>query len=475
MFKANLSLRRRHRAVVGLGAAVASLALTGVASAAVTVVTPDVSKTFAAGGSCPTTATSSNLTTAIQNATGTNNTLVLEPGIYCPVTPSGQNTITISHNLNIVADHSFQATGGLANIEVAGTDATGANLFTVNSGVNLTLEGFDVEAGGLSGGSVFTNNGAITTWGMEFEANPTPSIINATASSSATLNDSTVDGSLGDALVNYGTMTLDEADVTNGSGHAFVIEPGSVTKAYNTLIAGNNTVSGNCSIGTMTTAVATIADDSTCGSQVALNTDVDNYVGPAASAPGTGQENTNGGPATSVILQTNPDTSLLGNSSYCFKTDQRFFVNPIIAGKVACDIGATTDEADATTGAPDANSATRETTAPTCQVTSTAPDGSSQSVALADPGSGIGPELGLATDNPSNTLATAYPPPSAVPVPSYAVDNLQITNGSVSFTSPSAPVLSLSLTAGSKSTPGIGNSQWSFTGLNWAGVAKNCY
>ena len=33
----------------------------------------------------------------------------------------------------------------------------------------------------------------------------------------------------------------------------------------------------------------------------------------------------------------------------------------------------------------------------------------------------------------------------------------------------------LELTAGNKTTPGVNNSQWSFTGLNWAGVATNCF
>jgi hypothetical protein len=472
MFKANLSLRR-HRAVVGLGAAVASLAFTGVASAAVTVVTPDVSTTYASGGSCPATATSSNLTNAIQNATAANNTLVLEPGIYCPVTPSGQSTITLSHNINIVADHSFQATGGLANIDVSGIDATGANEFTVAPGTDVTLEGFDIENGGMSGGSVFTNDGTLTAWGMEFEANNTPDIINATAASVVTLDDSSVDGSLDSALTNYGTMTVDEADITNGSGRAFIIEPGSTTDVYNTLIADNNTAEGNCQTGTITAGAGDIADDNTCGPHVTVNTDVDNYLG--ASANGfTGNEYTNGGPATSVVLTTNPDTSLKGVSQYCFMTDQRFFVNPIIGGKVACDIGATTDEADPSTGAPDANSATQETTAPSCVATGGV-SGVSQTVALSDSGSGIGPEIGLATDNLANTVATAYPPPAASPVPGYAVDNLQISNGSVSFTSPTAPQPSLTLTAGNKTTPGVNNSQWSFTGLNWAGIAHNCY
>ena len=178
---------------------------------------------------------------------------------------------------------------------------------------------------------------------------------------------------------------------------------------------------------------------------------------------GTGGDNTNGGPETTTKLASNSFTTGQGNSAYCATVDARFFVNPVVSGQIQCDIGAVT------------TAATQKTTGPSCRVTGGV-SGVSQNVTLSDTLSGIGPEAGLETANPSNTIATAYPPTAAVPVPGYSVSNLQITNGSVSFTSPTSPTTSaVVLTAGNKTTAGVNNSQWSFTGLNWAGVATNCF
>jgi len=489
MFKTHSALPTSAKAAIALGAAVASLAFAGVASAAVTVVQPDTISA-SAGGSCPASATSSNLTTAIENATAATNTLVLIPGLYCPVTPSGQTSITIAHNLNIVADHSYQSTLGLPGIAIQGNDATGlAALFTVPSGVSVTLEGFDIEYGGAGSysGVTFLNGGTITTWGQTFSGDATPDIDNATTGSVADLYDSTVENNNGDALENQGTMTLQETSVVNNNGHGLDILPGSKTYAYNSLIAANNT---DCFLGKFTNAAATdgdLDDDGTCGVQHSDVTDIDNYVGTGASVLGTGEDNTNGGPSSTVTLAPNPYTTLKGNPAYCFTTDQRYFVNPVVGGVPQCDIGSVTGSNDGNgpqygypnspywSGTPVANSATQETAAPSCTVTG-GTTGVSQQVTLSDPLSGIGPEIGLDTDNPSNTVATTYPPPAAVPVAGYDVDNLQISNGSVSFTSPTAPtVAGLVLTAGNKTTAGVDNSNWSFTGLNWAGVAKNCF
>jgi hypothetical protein len=480
MFKTHSALPRSVKAAVGLGAAVASLAFAGVASAAVTVVQPDQPTSAAQSGSCPGSATSSNLTNAIDNSAA-GDTLVLVPGLYCPVDPSGQSTITIAHNLNIVVDHSYQSTLGLPNIEVQGIDALGANEFTVNSGVNLVLEGFNINLGGGPGGNTFVNNGSITTWGMTFDSNYTPAIDNATSSSTAVLNDSTVSDGIADGMTNSGTMTLTDVSLVNNSGHALDILPGSKTYAYNTLIADNGT--NGCFLGKFTNnpAPGSLDDDGTCGVQYSDNGDIDSYIGTSASVNGTGEDNTNGGPASTTTASPNNDSTLKGNSSYCFTTDERFFVNPVVGGVIKCDIGAVTGSNDGTTGGeyasgnPVPNSATQETTAPSCTVTG-GTSGVSQQVTLKDLFSGIGLEIGLDTDNPSNTVATAYPPPLAVPVAGHNVSNLQISNGSVSFTSPTSPTLSgVVLTAGNKTTPGVNNSNWSFTGLNWAGVAKNCF
>lgn len=273
--------------------------------------------------------------------------------------------------------------------------------------------------------------------------------------------------------MNSGTLTLQDSSLLNNTGHAIDINTGSHTYAYNTLVGNNGT---GCFGGKFTNnpAPGSLDDDGTCGAQYSDQSGIDNYLAGNAQTFYTGNEYTNGGPDSTTALPPNSYTTLKGNSTYCLTTDARFFVNPVSAGHIQCDIGAVTGSLD-NNGNPVANSATQQTTGPSCRVTGGSL-GVSQQVTLLDTASGIGPEIGLATDNPSNTIATTYPPPLAVPVAGYDVSNLQITNGSVSFTSPTSPTTSgVVLTAGNKTTPGVNNSQWSFTGLNWAGVAKNCF
>lgn len=455
MLKAHSMSRIGLKAAAGLGAAVASLAFAGIASAAVQTITPDEP----IGGSCPAGASSSSLTTAIGNATASTNTIVLTPGLYCPVVPTGQQTITIGHNLNIVGDHSVQGTAGEASFLINAQQVAGADNFTVNSGVTLTLEGIEIDNGGYNngnyGGYTLVNNGTLLTWGTTFDGNFTAPIDNE---GTATLDDSTVSDGLNDGILNDGTLTLQDDSLVNNTGNA--LDQEGVANAYDTLIAQNG---NDCFFGGVSNAPApgSLDDDGSCGMQYSDKTGVDGYIGTSAPFP-SGRDNTDGGPETTTELNSNAYTTGKGNSTYCFAADARFFVNPVSGGNIQCDIGSVT------------TAATRETAGPTCKVTG-GTAGVSQQVTLADSGGGIGPEIGLDTDNPSNTIATTYPPLSAVPVAGYDVDNLQVTNASVSFTSPTAPQASVVLTAGNKTTPGVNNSMWSFTGLNWAGVATNCY
>ncbi len=489
--KAHTKPRRSLKAAVGLGAAVASLAFAGVASAAVTVVTPDQPMS----GSCPTTATSSNLTTAIQNATASTNTLELQPGIYCPVTP-GAVPISISHNLTITSDHSYQATGGLPNIQIQGFAATSATIFQINSGTTVTLEGFNINSSGQPNGNVFSNNGTLNAWGMTFDGNGGVPVSNNTLASSSKFTDSTISDDATDGFSNNGTATFINVSFVTNNGHALDIVPGSKTYAYNTLFANNES---SCLGGTLTNSGSTngdLTDDTGCGAEYSGVSNVDLYV--AGNGTDTyGNDYTNGGPATTTDVGDPGDLGLKGNPAYCPTTDERFFVNPRSGSTISCDIGAVTDETDVSSGTPTGSGgAEQETTAPSCTATSTVP-GTSQVVTLSDGGSGIGPQFDPDTDNPSNTAAGTYPPlttpandADGVPqVPGYvagaAVSNLYANNTSVSFTPPMAtpgptpnpgPTLSgVLLTATKGATPGINNSLWSFTGINWAGVSKACY
>jgi len=460
---------------------VASLAFVGVANAGVQVISPDGTGNLNCPATPPTTL--STLSTALNNATAASNTIVLTPGWYCPTDPTGTTTITISHNLNIISDHSFQATGGLPKMIIDGFTAQpnqGA-LFTIAPGVTVRFDGINFAQAGTSGGPVVQNNGNLTLYGDTFEGEGGESLINA-AGATATAVDTTADQNPLDSFDNFGTMTLINDSFLNNAGAGVDNETGATTDAFNVLLAGNSTTVGSCNVtsgaGTgfsNAPAPGTLDDDGTCGAQFSDQTGVDAFIGPNAAVAGTGQTNTNGGPTTSIALAPNSFTTLQGVSADCPTTDQRFFVNPVVSGTRECDIGAVTGSLTSPGGPPAANSATQETAGPSCKVTG-GTTGVSQNVTLLDTLSGIGPEAGLQTDNPSNTIATAYPPPAAVPVAGNAVTNLQDNNGSVSFTSPTSPTTSgVVLTAGGKTTAGVNNAMWSFTGMNWAGVATNCF
>jgi hypothetical protein len=197
-------------------------------------------------------------------------------------------------------------------------------------------------------------------------------------------------------------------------------------------------------------------DDGSCGVQHSHNTAAD---GPTFQGL---FDNGNGGPETTILFPTgNTVTTGLGVSP-CPATDARFFANPGPIASRQCDIGATT------------NAATQETTGPSCSISNNiiGPP-KQQQVTLADSMTGVGPQPGPDTDNLSNTPATAYPPPAAGPVPGYSVSNAQINNGTIAQPTDTSPSGSEVLTA-TKTTAGT-TTQWSFTGMNWAGIATNCF
>jgi hypothetical protein len=441
---------RALKSALGIGAAaVASLAFAGVASADVIVVTPT-----SVGG----TPSTDPITTAITQANGnaaSSNTITLAPGTYNPA----HQPIVITKSLNIAADHSFQTSMGVGpQIEINGGTAAAASvndLLQVKNNAALRMDGFNLDAAGGAGfASVAVSPGSnLTTYGVTMDGTP-GAAVSVAANASATLNETTINGpsSTGPGIANAGTLTLKNVTMWGGAGPA--INNQGTMSLLNTLLANNGPGPGPECTGTAATVGtgSLDAEDTLCGTQfhtTAPTSTVD------AQAPLS--DDGNGGPATTILFPTNADMTN-NKGTNCPTTDGRFFANP----SGPCDIGAVN------------STATRETAAPTCSVTSTAADHSSQQVTLGDSASGIGPEVGLGTDNPSNTPATAYPPPAAVPVFGSAVSNLQISNGTVAFTSPTAPTLSGLVLTATKTTSGT-STRWSFTGLNWAGVSKNCF
>jgi hypothetical protein len=243
---------------------------------------------------------------------------------------------------------------------------------------------------------------------------------------------------------------LNNVDITHGSANGIDGNPGDTLNINNSLLITQ--VGSEClTTGSTNGGPGSISDDATCN--VAKNSDLnENGIIPIGTS-------TNGGPTPTQIIPSNSDST--GTGVNCPTVDQRFFPNPVVAGVIQCDVGATT------------LAATQQTSAPTCAVASTV-TGVSQTVNLNGGASGVGPEVGLATDNPTNALATAYPPPAAGSVPGYSISNEQIANGTIAaFTATNPSSSPLAVTA-SKTTQGT-VTHWSFTGLNWAGVAKNCF
>ena len=444
---------RALRAALGLGtAALVSLALAGVASANVIPITPDGSSG------------SDNLGAAIASAntnSATSNTIVLAPGQYSPADKgngaSDVEPIVISKNVTVVASHAYQSPVNQApQMEIQGASANSVGsgpLFQINPGVTVTFEGMNIDAAGSSGNASIQDNGNLIMDGVAMDGPPS-SALNVSAGSTATLNGVTIDSALGDSIIDNGSLTLNNTTIAAGGGSAVDVPPAGYTLNLNNTVLAFQ-VGPECFGGPATNSGPGSADDDgSCHVQYSDNTNLDNY---------SWNPNGNGGPDTTVELPAgNPDTSLKGVN--CPVDDGRFFVNPTVGGVPQCDIGAVT------------TTATAESTGPKCTVTggSGGPP-ATQTVSLQDSGSGVGPQSGPATDNPTNTLATAYPPPAAVPVPGDSVSNLQVSNGTVATPTPLLnPTTSpLALTA-TKTTAGQ-LTHWSFTGLNWAGIATNCF
>jgi len=442
---------RALKCALGLGAAaVASLAFAGAAGAAVIPITPD--------GSSGT----DNLGTAIATAntnSSTSNTIVLAPGIYTPADATTAQPIAITKNLTLVADHTFQTPfGNTPQMEINGANANAkasGDLFQIHAGVNLTVEGMNVDAAGSTNFAAFdVQGGSLTLNGVTMDGSPGYSVeLAPNTGASATITNTMLNADQQDTILLGATdsLTLNNVDIIQGANNGIDIQPPSYTlNMNNTLIAfqaGAECLPSKANGGGATSETSSLDDDGTCG--VTENAGVDSLF----PINDTG----NGGPASTVLFPPNNGFTS-GAGTNCPTTDERFFPN-----NGTCDIGSTT------TGN------TQETSGPSCTVTNNiiGPP-KQQQVSLVDGLSGVGPEPGPITDNQSNTPETAYPPPAAGPIPGYSVSNAQINNGTIAAFGPTNPSTSpLVLTA--TKTNATTTTQWSFTGMNWAGVAKNCF
>lgn len=426
-------------------AAAASLAFTGAASAAVIVVNPDGS------------AGTDNISTAITQAntnTDSSNTLVLQPGKYTPKSTATEPAI--NKNLAIVGNHANQTATVLPSVQIAGANQasiTPGNLFTINAGVTVDIEGVQIISGGGAGFNQIDNSGTLTLWGDSLTGAPGGGITNETGAT-LNFNESTLGSMSQVGITNNGTLSLDTADVVSGSSNN-IVNSGTETM-NNTLVIKGPSGTPRC-VGTAPTngGTGSMDDDGTCGVANSNNSTVDSFL-PLSPTH-------NGGPTETWKMTAGSPT--VGAGTNCQTTDQRFFVNPVSGGVTSCDIGAVT------------NAAARNTTAPTCVVTgSSGGPPATQTVTVQSP-SGMGPESGSGFGDPNEFSASSPQNPRSLASPNNpadAIDGLGITNGTISsftpFTAPSTN--GLTITA-QKTTAGT-LTHWWFTANDWAGNVTFC-
>jgi hypothetical protein len=379
---------------------------------------------------------STSLATAITTANtngDASNTIILADGRYAPTGPLP----TVTKNLTITGDHSVQepTSGGGPRVDGTNQNPPDSDLFTVNSGVTLTLEGFLITTASNNTNAVIRDNGILNLWNMALSGNNGIQLA-VSSGATATVNESSINDGNSTGITTAGTLTLNNTTVANNFG-------GGISKTSGTLTLNNSIVADNdpASLGVPNCdSVATRQDNS-------LDSDGSCGVRFAATEPNLVPTTTNGGPTPTLELSAGSPAIGAGDAAICPKTDQRFFVH----GGSGCDLGAYQ------TGA------SQDVTGPSCVVTGLilGPP-KQQQVTLSDAISGLGPEGGSLTDPTANNAADA-------------VSNLTISNGSVAsapFSSNGPSTAGVVLTA-TKSNQSL-LTQWSFTATNWAGVSKLC-
>jgi hypothetical protein len=372
------------------------------------------------------------ITTANTNA-DPSNTIILADGRYAPTAPLP----AITKRLRITGDHANQqpTAGGGPRIDGTNQNPPDSDLITVNSGVNVTLEGFLITTSSNNSFAVVRDNGTVTLWNVALSGNNGIQLA-VSAGATATVNDSSINDGNSTGIATAGTLTLNNSTVANNFGGG-ISKTGGTLALNNTIVANNNPAglgTPDCDA-TATTQDHSMDSDGTCGVSF-----------PSAS-PNLVATTTNGGPTPTLALGSGSPAIGAGDPAKCFLTDQRFFVH----GGSGCDLGAYQ------TGA------TQDTTPPACVVTGLilGPP-KQQQVTVSDSIAGLGPEGGALTDPTADN-------------PADAVTNLAITNGSVAsapFSGSGPSTAGVVLTA-TKSDQAL-LTQWSFTATNWAGVSKLC-
>jgi hypothetical protein len=390
-------------------AASAVLALAATANAAPQTFTP---------------ATGPDLQAAITsaNANPGADTILLQPVIYSPTAP-----MTITDDVTISGDHSFQAATQGPAMDGTSVVPLQADMLTVSANVTARFQGFTVSSGSTSPFAAFKINGTAFFDGMVLSGNGGTQL-SVGNSGTANVTNTSVDNGLSLGILNNGTTTLLNSSVDFNTGGG--IETTGTLRLNNSLVTNNTAIAtAHDCFHPATSSITSMDSDSTCG--VAMHGDpVYNFA------------DFRGGPTPSAE-PTDASAINVGDNSICPTADQRFFVRPV--GQ--CDLGAVEVNA------------VEDTTPPACVVTATRVGlPRQQDVTLSDGESGLGND-GVRPQDVTITNGTVAFTPFATPFRSPA-----------SSPPPSNGGLVLTATKTTADTP----TQWSFVARDWGGNTKTC-
>ncbi len=268
-----------------------------------------------------------------------------------------------SANGTLAIKQSVTITGtGAGVLTISGGGAV--TVFTINSGVTVSISGLTIADGNGTSGSGILNNGTLNINNSAF-SNNVASVTTSSgggidngSGSTLTVSNSTFSGNYagsGGGILNFGTMTVSNSTFNNNSSISGggIFNSGGTSNVINSTIAGNTSsnygggiyvASGGGSV-TITNSIVsgnteqvsgqTGNDCYQCGTQSS-----NNLISTSSSSPSPalGSLQYNGGPTQTMMPQTSSPAINAGLSSI-LSTDQRGFPRPTGSGVVS-DLGA---------------------------------------------------------------------------------------------------------------------------------------
>ena len=268
---------------------------------------------------------------------------------------SANGTLTLNKNVTITGT-------GAGVLTISGGGAV--TVFTINSGVTVSISGLTIADGNGTSGSGILNNGTLNINNSAL-SNNVASVTTSSgggidngSGSTLTVSNSTFSGNYagsGGGILNFGTMTVSNSTFNNNSSISGggIFNSGGTSNVINSTIAGNTSsnygggiyvASGGGSV-TITNSIVsgnteqvsgqTGNDCYQCGTQSS-----NNLISTSSSSPSPalGSLQYNGGPTQTMMPQTSSPAINAGLSSI-FSTDQRGFPRPTGSGVVS-DLGA---------------------------------------------------------------------------------------------------------------------------------------